>query len=140
MTAEYLTAPEHPARRHHALANRCVLALLRSPAHALLDPGLCELWYRARRSGTQVALPVMYAETAGGRLVVLVGNAPDKTWWRNFRSAGPVQVRRGGVVRPGVARVLHPGDTGYPEAVQAYDNRHGIRPVPTDRLIAIDMS
>ena len=139
MTAEYVSAPEHPARRHDRLANRCVLALLRSPAHGLLDPGLCELCYRARRSGKRIALPVMYAET-DRRLVILVGNAPAKTWWRNFRTPRPVQVRRGGVVGPGVARLLHPGDTGYLPAVEAYDNRHGIRPVPTDRLIVVDLS
>jgi hypothetical protein len=139
MTGADVSTTEHPARTHHPLANRCVLALLRSPAHGLLDPGLCELSYHARRSGRRVALPVMFAES-GARLVVLVGDAPGKTWWRNFRTPGPVRVLRGGVVRPGVARMLAPGDTGYPEAVAAYDERHGIRPVPTDRVVVIDPS
>ena len=78
MTAPHVTAAEHPARRHHPLANRCVLALLRSPAHGLLDPG--------------------------------------------------------------VARVLYPDDTVYAAAVAAYAERHDIRPVPTDRVVVMDLS
>ena len=132
-----LTGAEHPARHHHPLANRCVLALLRSPVHYLLDPGLCELRLRGRRSGARIALPVMYA-MAGTRTVVLVGDAPAKTWWRNLRTPAPVEVRRGGVIRNGVGRVLDPHDEGYLEAARAYTIRHGLVPQPSDRLLVID--
>ena len=126
-----------PSRHHYPLANRCVLALLRSPARYLLDPGLCELRFHGRRSGARIALPVMYAR-AGDRTIVLVGDAPAKTWWRNFRTPAPVQIRRGGVIRAGIARVLRPGDTGYIAAARAYTNRHRLVPQPTDRLIVIE--
>ena len=139
MTVRHVTVAPPAVRRHRRLANRCVLAVLRSPLHALLDPGLCELRYRGRRSGRRYALPVMYART-DGRLVVLVGDAPDKTWWRNFRHARPVTVRRAGVLRDGVARILRPGDEGYADNVQGYVKRHGLAPHPTDRLLVIDLS
>ena len=85
-------------RSHPPLANRCVLAMLRSPLHRLLDPGLRELRYRGRRTGRRIALPVMYAQS-GNRFVVLVGNAPGKTWWRHFETPMPVEVRRRNRVR-----------------------------------------
>ena len=85
MSAASATDAGRPARQHHPLANRCVLAVLRSPLYTLLDPGLRELRYRGRRSGRSIALPVMYARD-GNRFVVLVGNAPGKSWWRNFQT------------------------------------------------------
>jgi len=132
-----VTKVDRPARHHHPFANRCVLALLRSPVHHVLDPGLCELRFRGRRSGVRVALPVLWAR-AGDRLVVLVGDAPGKTWWRNFRTSAPVLVRRAGTVRPGVGRVLRPDEDGYTDAAGAYTKRHGLVPQPTDRLIVIE--
>lgn len=137
MTVIQVTEVTQPTRHHHPFANRCVLALLRSPAHYLLDPGLCELRFRGRRSGTQIALPVMYAR-AGDRIVVLVGDAPAKRWWRNFGKPLPVQLRRGGVVRDGVARVIDPDDDGYFDIARAYTKRHGLVPQPTDRLLVIE--
>jgi hypothetical protein len=41
-----LTAPVatlRPSRHRHPVLNRIVLAVLRSPLHPLLDPGICEL-------------------------------------------------------------------------------------------------
>src|SRR5438445_107317 len=128
MTVTRATRAGRAARHHHPLANRCVLAVLRSPLHALLDPGLCEVHYRGGRSGRRYAVPVMYAEAAG-RIVVLVGDAPGKTWWRNFRTPRPVTVRRTGVLRPGVARILDPADKGYAENVQGYVRRHRLVPL-----------
>jgi hypothetical protein len=124
-------------RHHHPAANRLVLTVLRSPLHFVLDPGLCELRFRGRRSGVQVALPVMYARS-GARTVILVGDAPAKTWWRNFQTPREVQMRRGGRVRSRVGRVLHPGDDGYLDAARAYTARHGLVPESTDVLIVID--
>jgi hypothetical protein len=105
--------------------------------HHLLDPGLCELRFRGWRSGLRVALPVLWAP-AGDRLVVLIGDAPAKSWWRNFRSPGPIQVRRSGIIRAGVARVIAPGQDGYDDAARAYTKRHGLVPQPTDRLLVIE--
>ena len=125
------------SRRHQPFANRCVLAMLRSPLHRLLDPGLRELRYRAHRSGRQVALPVMYAQS-GDRFVVMVGNAPGKTWWRHFATPMPVEVRRWHRVRHGVGRVVRPGEDGYAEAVRVYAARHALVPQADERLVVID--
>jgi hypothetical protein len=137
MVVRHLSEAEHPARHHHPLANRCVLGLLRSPAHHLLDPGLCELRFRGRRSGAEIALPVIYARD-GDQMVVLIGDAPGKTWWRNFRTPYPVRILRGGRSRSGTGRVLRPGDADYLHAAYVYTKRHGLVPQPTDRLLVID--
>jgi hypothetical protein len=131
------TRTERPVQPHRPLANRGVLALLRSPLHRLLDPGLRELRYRARRSGRTVALPVMYAQS-GDRFVVLVGNAPSKVWWRHFTTPAPVEVRRGHRVRQGIGRVVRPGEDGYAEAVRVYAARHQLVPQSDEQMIIID--
>jgi hypothetical protein len=133
-----LPVTRRPTRHHHPVANRCVLAVLRSPLHRLLDPGLVELRFTGRRSGVPVALPVMYART-GGRTVILVGDARAKTWWGNFATPHPVQIRRGGTDAPGVGRVLRPGDDGYLDAARVYTARHGLVPQSSDRLLVIDV-
>ena len=137
MSAASATDAGRPARQHHPLANRCVLAVLRSPLHTLLDPGLRELRYRGRRSGRSIALPVMYARD-GNRFVVLVGNASGKSWWRNFQTPAPVEVRRGRRLRRGTGRIIRPDEEGYAEAVRIYAARHGLVPQPHERLLVID--
>jgi deazaflavin-dependent oxidoreductase (nitroreductase family) len=117
--------------------NRMVLGLLRSPAHGLLDPGMCELRYQGRRTGRPVALPVLYARH-GDRFVVIVGDAPHKQWWRNFIRPAPVQVRRGGQLRPGIGRVVPPDDPSYPSAWAAYQHGQHVQREPTDQLVLID--
>jgi hypothetical protein len=139
MSVSHQTEAGQPVRHHHPLANRCVLSLLRSPVHNLLDPGLRELRYRGRHSCAEIALPVIFAQD-GDRIVVLVGDAPAKTWWRNFRTPHPVQVLRGGTIQAGTGRVLDPDDEDYPHAAYAYTRRHGLVPQPTDRLLVIDPS
>ena len=42
-------------------------AILRSPAHGVLSRSLAVLEYEGRRSGRTFAIPLRYAETAGGR-------------------------------------------------------------------------
>lgn len=124
-------------RRRHAGMNHALLALLRSPLHGLLDKDVCELAYDAPTSGRHVALPVMYA-TDGRTLVVLVGDAPDKTWWRAFREPHTVQVRRGGMVRTGIGRVVNAGDARYASAAMEYERRHGLRPAGDDQIVLIE--
>ena len=50
------------------------------------------LTYTGRRSGRRHTIPVAYAE-AEGDLVVFVGQADTKVWWRNVREAASVEVR-----------------------------------------------
>ncbi len=65
-------------------------ALHSALAHGLRH-NLCELRYQARRSGRHIALPVSYART-GDNVVVRVGRAETKTWWRNFHNPRPLSV------------------------------------------------
>ncbi len=120
--------------------NRTVLAVLRSPLHPLLDPGICELRYRGRRSGRSIALPVIFARD-GARIVVLVGDAARKRWWRGFVTPYPVEVRRHG--RPplaGTGRILAPDEPDYPRAARAYRARQHVAVEPGDRLLLIENS
>jgi hypothetical protein len=100
-------------------ANRLVLAVLHSPAHALLDGKICELTYRPTDSGRLVVLPVRYVGT-DNRVLIAVGNADAKRWWRAFRHPRPVKVRRRGRIQDGVGRVLVPPGNGYTQALLAY--------------------
>jgi hypothetical protein len=79
----------------------------------------------------------MYAQ-AGDRFVVLVGDPAGKSWWRNFGTPAPVEVRRGHKVRTGLGRVVRPGDDGYADAAGTYTQRHRLVPLPSERLLVID--
>src|ERR1041384_1729236 len=117
MTVRHVWVVDPPDRhaRNHPLANHAVLTVLRSPLHHLLDTEMCELRYTAPRSAREVSLPVMYA--GHDDLVVLVGDAAEKTWWRAVRRPYPVAVCRGGAIRRGTARVLDELDPRYRDAV-----------------------
>ena len=45
-----------------------------------------------RRTGRRYAIGVGYADNADGTLDVLVSDASNRTWWRNFIGGGPVDV------------------------------------------------
>jgi len=119
--------------------NRVVLAVLRSPAHALLDARICELTYRQPRSGRVVALPVRCVGSHD-RILVAVGNADAKRWWRAFRHPRPVAVRRRRRVRHGVGHVLVPPETGYAQALLAYRMAVGTAVASGTPLVVVDDS
>ena len=101
--------------------NRVVTAVLRSRAHWLLSRWVCLVSSRGRRSGRSIRTPAQYA-TDGTDIIILVGRAGGKTWWRNFAGA------RGGevdVLIAGQWRCLHA------EAVVGADD-----PDRTARLLA----
>jgi hypothetical protein len=139
MTIRHVSVVDPPDqhRHHHPAIDHAVLALVRSPVHHLVDESICELRYHASRRGDHVSLPVLFAD-AGRDLVVLVGDADAKTWWRSFRQPRRVYVRRGDQLRTGWGRVLDPGDHGYPGAVDAYRRRHGVGPTDRDRVVLIE--
>jgi deazaflavin-dependent oxidoreductase (nitroreductase family) len=92
-------------KRLRRIGNIFVSALLRSPLHPLLSGSLILLTYRGRRSGREYTLPVMYAEDEHG-LIVFVGRASEKTWWRNLRDGSAVRVRLRGADYEGEAGVV----------------------------------
>jgi hypothetical protein len=74
-----------------ASANGVVETVLKSPLHGLLSGKLVLVRYLGARTGTEYTLPVRYADTHNG-LVVMVAKPDTKTWWRNFTTMGQVQV------------------------------------------------
>ena len=93
-------------------------------------PGL-----KGRRTGREIELPVMFAARPED-LVVVVGNAQHKLWWRNLDPDGTVElVGRRRDVSPARAHVLRPGDDGYDQAIQAYRVRWPRARIGADTLI-----
>jgi hypothetical protein len=86
------------------VANPFVRVLLRSPLHGLLSRRLVLLRVTGRRSGRTIELPVGYAREPSG-IVVTVGAARRKQWWRNIEGPTPVAVVLAGRTRAGVAEL-----------------------------------
>lgn len=97
-----------------ASANGVVEAILKSPLHRLLSGKLLLIRYQGSRSGTEYTLPVQYADTHNG-LVVVVGDPDTKTWWRNFTTMGQVQALVAGTWTPMTAHALRGSED--PDAV-----------------------
>jgi hypothetical protein len=75
------------------------------PVRFGLDAHLCVLRFRGRRTGRIVTVPVGYSPHGDGSLIVRVGRAEGKSWWRNFRDEHPVDVLLRGQWRHGLGRV-----------------------------------
>jgi hypothetical protein len=98
--------------------NGVIDLVLRSRLHWLLSRGLALITVTGRRTGRRYTIPVGYLETPDG-VVVLVGDAPAKTWWRNYQQPGPIEMRLRGVVRCGRAVVLAPGSEPFRRTAEA---------------------
>ena len=85
--------------------NPLVSAILASSLHWLLSPGLMLITVTGRKTGRRYTIPVGYHQVEDA-IIVLVSDAPDKSWWRNYRTAGPIEVRLRGNSRRGCAQVL----------------------------------
>ena len=97
-----------------SLFNPVIGALLRSPLHPLLSPGLLLLTVTGRHSGRRYSIPVGY-QREGDDLVVMVSEARRKQWWRNYYEPGPVGVRLRGRDRAGRAALVSPGSEEFQE-------------------------
>lgn len=86
-------------------ANTVVEAVLKSPLHRLLSGKLALIRYQGDRTGTEYTLPVQYADTHHG-VVVMVGQPDTKTWWRNFTTIGQTKVLLAGEWVPMTAHAL----------------------------------
>jgi hypothetical protein len=121
------------------VAHRLFLAVLRSPMGRLLG-GMCELRFVGRVSGRDIALPVQCARD-GTRLVIYVGRAGAKRWWRNFRGGHAVRVRVGGTVHQGRGRVVDIDDPDRAWAERVYARRHRkVAVMPADPLLIVDLA
>jgi deazaflavin-dependent oxidoreductase (nitroreductase family) len=92
--------------------NPAIDFVLRSRIHWLLSPGLILITVTGRKTGRRYRLPVGYQPDAEG-VTVLVSKAARKTWWRNYRESGPVQVHLRGRIREGTAHVVAPGSDEF---------------------------
>ena len=92
--------------------NPLVAVLLRSRAHWPLSRGLALITVTGRRSGRRYTIPVGYLEISDA-VVVLVNDAPSKTWWRNYLDGGPIDVLLRGAWQPGKALTLAPGSDEF---------------------------
>jgi hypothetical protein len=114
--------------------------ILRTPVlHRLADQQVCELRFSGARSGRPVVLPVMYAQR-GEQLVVLVGGADSKRWWRSFTQPHPLRVLLRGVVRTGTGHVIASGAAGRVEAASVYATRFPDLPVQDDPMVIITLN
>ena len=92
--------------------NPLIAAILRSPLHGLLSPGLMLVTVTGRRSGRRYTFPVGY-QREGQTLTIMVSEAPRKSWWRNYREPGPVALRLRGREVEGEAEVVVPGSDEF---------------------------
>ncbi len=97
-----------------SVANTVVETILKSRAHPILSRSMVLVRYVGNRSGEERTLPVQYADTLHG-LVVMVGKPETKNWWRNFVQMGQAQVLLKGTWTPMTAHALRGADD--PEAV-----------------------
>lgn len=74
------------------IGNAIVRRVLRGHLHSILSDFLLLLSFTGRRSATVYTIPVGYAWVEKD-LVVLVGKADEKSWWRNLNGGAPVTVR-----------------------------------------------
>ena len=94
------------------IANPVVGLILRSPLNGMMSRSLLLVAYRGRRSGQEHTLPVQYVRD-GQSVYILVGNAEQKTWWRNLRGGQPVRLMIAGRSVAGRAEVWQgEGDVG----------------------------
>lgn len=121
------------------VAHRMLHAVLHSPLGLLLD-GLGELQFVGRVSGRAISLPVQCADDET-RLVVYVGHAAGKTWWRNFTERRPVQVHIRGRTLEGLGRVIDSGHPDRPAIDQLYGRRYPkVTVAPADPMIVIELT
>jgi hypothetical protein len=97
-----------------ASANGLVEAVLTSPLHRVLSGKLLLIRYLGNHSGDEFTVPVQFADTHNG-LVVVVGEPDTTTWWRNFTTMAQVQVSVAGKWVPMTAHALRGSED--PEAV-----------------------
>lgn len=127
------------------IGNAVVGGVLRSPLHRVMSRSLLLLTFRGRRTGKEYTIPVQYARFGPDELVVVAGRPEGKTWWTNLRGPLSVQVRLGGRVLPGQARLVKGEEavarlSVYLKALPRTARSLGIRPDAGGRFAAEDVA
>ncbi len=92
--------------------NAKVISTLQSPFHWLLSPGLMVIKITGRKTGRQYSIPVGYHDQ-GDIVIVLVSDAANRKWWRNFQGEGDIEMIIKSKTMTGRAQVLEPGSDEY---------------------------
>ena len=98
----------------NSLANRLLIPILSSSSGGPLGRRLALVDYLGRRTGQHHQLVAMYV-IEGPTVQITVGMPEHKTWWRNFESPHPLQLRLAGVDHVAMALVVH--DQGHVRVV-----------------------
>jgi hypothetical protein len=107
--------------------NPFVSAILRSRFHWLLSPGLLLITVTGRKTGKRYTIPVGYHQVEDA-IVVMIGEAPTKVWWRNYRRPGPIELRLRGRLLRGRARVLPADSAEFRQRADASFRRSRVIP------------
>ena len=113
--------------------NPVCTAILRSPFHWLLSPALVLITVTGRKTGRRYTIPVAYHQMADA-IVIPVGEAPRKMWWRNYRTPGPIELRLRGRCLTGTAEVVPPETAEFRQRFEAAFRRAGF----VARILGID--
>ena len=73
--------------------NSIIVAILRSPLHAMLGSTFLLITYTGRKSGKQYTVPTNFVREDD---VLYVTSRRERTWWRNMLDGAPVKVRMQG--------------------------------------------
>ncbi|GAA0926197.1 hypothetical protein GCM10009558_106680 [Virgisporangium aurantiacum] len=103
--------------------NRWVLQALSTVTGRRILPNLCGLRFAGRGTGRTVVLPVAHA-ACGTDVMVLVGHATDKRWWRNFHDGHPAELLLDGRWRTARGEVVGPDRIEYPRLLAGYRAAH----------------
>jgi deazaflavin-dependent oxidoreductase (nitroreductase family) len=85
--------------------NSSVATLLQSPMHRVLSNALILIRYTGRRSGCEYVTPTQFARH-GPDVIIFVGHPDTKTWWRNFRTEGDIEILMGRRWTPMTAKAV----------------------------------
>lgn len=124
------------APRRAPSANWFMARLLASRMRHLAGEKLALFRYTGR-SGASVVFPVQ-APRDGDDIVVMVGNAANKRWWRHFRAGAPVEVLLDGAWRCGTGRVVTGSDSRAAAAYRRAYPRLAIALDATFVVVAFD--
>ena len=98
--------------------NPVIGGVLRTPVlHWIFSHSTMMLGYVGPRSGRHISFPVGY-RMHGDHIAVLASEARRKTWWRNFREPGEVDLLLRGRRRRGRAVLVSPEDPFFRESVE----------------------
>jgi len=98
--------------------NPVCAAILRSPFHWLLSPALMLITVTGRKTGRRFTIPVAYHQMADA-IIVLVGEAPRKQWWRNYGAPGPIELDLRRQHLNGTAEVVPPNAAEFRQRFEA---------------------